>query len=489
MSGAVREESVDVRRRDEAVAGTVQRWLGNPLSRALLRLVTGRTEHGNRLNIALKKYAGEEVPEDLGFRDKLASMLIGFVIGRGSESFGVSPEEMKETLRDPIIRRGIANVIEGIAQYGIQRPYTSVAPFLVVWDYTRLCNLRCKHCYEDASPDADTSEELTTEEAKQVIDEFKEAGIVAIAFSGGEPLSRDDFFEVAKYAKDQGFFVSIATNGTLITREVANKLKDVVEYAEISLDGFEETHDEFRGIEGCWKRTCEGIRNSVEAGIDTCVALTATHYNLDEISELIEFAEKDLGARKAIIFNYIPVRKGREIIDEDLTPQERWGLLEDLYSKLLDEDNPMTLYSTAPQYAAVSWEFAHGPAIATHFTNEAAMQALQGRTKTLAQFLGGCGAGRLYCALEPNGDVEPCVFIPIKVGNIREQSLREIWQNSEVLDKIRDREHLEGCSDCDYKYICGGCRARAYAYYGDLQGPDPSCPENENYWKELKNKT
>jgi len=219
------------------------------------------------------------------------------------------------------------------------------------------------------------------------------------------------------------------------------------------------------------------------------VALTATHYNLEEIPELIKYVEKELGAKKAIVFNFIPVRKGREIIDQDLTPDERWSLLEDLYSKLLDENNSMTLYSTAPQYAAVSWEFAHGPAIATHFTNQASMEALRGRTKALAQFLGGCGAGTLYCALEPNGDVEPCVFIPITIGNIKDQPLGWIWRNSEVLEKIRNRDEFEGCGDCEYKYICGGCRARAYAYYGDLQGPDPSCPENEKYWGKLKNKT
>lgn len=484
MSEEVMKDTLEVGRRDEVVAGTVQRWLGNPISRYLLKVVTGRTEHGNRLDIALRDYAGDEVPEGLGFQDKLATMMIKFVINQGSESFGVDPEEMREKLKDPVIRRGLANVIEGIAQYGIQRPYTSIAPFLVVWNYTWACNQKCEHCYEDAGEFGE--DELTTEEVKRIIDEFEEEGVVAIAFSGGEPLMRDDIFEVAGYAKEKGFYVSIATNGTLITKDVAKKMKGIFDYAEISLDGFEETHDKFRGVEGSWKRTSEGIRNSVEEGIDTCVALTATHYNLDEIPDLIEFVEEDLKAERVIVFNYVPVRRGKEIIDEDLFPQERMGVLRDLYSRTLDKNCPLTCYSTAPQYSVVSWEFAHGPAMATHFTNEAAMKALQGRTKTLAQFLGGCGAGRLYCGLEPNGDVEPCVFIPIIIGNLREQSLREIWKNSEVLDKIRDRDKFEGCSECEYKYICGGCRARAYGYYGDLQAPDPSCSYNEKYWRELQ---
>lgn len=484
MQGKISEEALDVENREEAVAGTVERWLGNPISRKLLKFITGRTEHGNRLNIALKDYANDGLSRDLSLREKANSLLVRFFLDRGAESLGVTPERMKKSLSDPIVRRGVANVLEGIATYGVERPYTSVAPFLVVWDFTWGCNLSCKHCYENAGEIRD--DELSTEEAKQVIDEFRDAGVVAIAFSGGEPLVRDDLFEVAEYAGDQGFYVSLATNGTLITEDVAKRIKRIFDYVEISLDGFEETHDEFRGMEGAWKRTCRGIKNCVAEDIDTCVALTATHHNLDEIPALIEFVEKDLGAKKVIHFNYIPVRRGKDIVSDDLSPKERIDLLEDFYSRTVDSNCPMTFYSTAPQYSMVSWKFAQGPSIATHFTNEAALETLRGKTRSLAQFLGGCGAGRLYCALEPNGDVEPCVFIPIKIGNIREQSLREIWRNSEVLDKIRARDEFEGCGDCKYKYICGGCRARAYGYFGDLQAPDPGCPLNEEYWEEIQ---
>jgi len=110
---------------------------------------------------------------------------------------------------------------------------------------------------------------------------------------------------------------------------------------------------------------------------------------------------------------------------------------------------------------------------------------LKGRTKSLTEFIGGCGAGRLYCGMEPNGDIEPCVFIPIKVGNIKEQRLIDIWRNSPILKQIRNRDSFKGCGECEYKYICGGCRARAYAYFNDLQGPDPGCRLNERYWREI----
>lgn len=477
--------------RGEAVVGSVQRWLGNPVSKTLLRFVCGRSKcGGNRLDIALRRYGGEDVPCD--FWDRIAASVVKLFVNRGTNALGYSGESLKEHLKDPVIRRGMVNVLEGIARYGARRPFTSVAPFLVVWNYTKLCNLRCEHCYESAGPKA-MKDELTTEEAKRVIDEFEDAGVVAIAFSGGEPLMRKDIFEVVGHAKEKGFFTSVATNGTMITREVARKMKDVFDYAEISLDGFEEVHDKFRGVPEAWRRTCKGIKNSIAEGIDTCVALTATRYNFREIPKLVDFAENELGANRVILFNYVPVGRGKDIIDQDLSPQERHELLKYLYTRMMDSNCKLICYSTAPQYSMVSWEFAYGiysasGIVSTHFTSEAAMQALQGRTKSLADFLGGCGAGRLYCGLEPNGDITPCVFMPIKLGNIRKDHLRDVWHSSEVLWKLRNRDALEGCGACEYRYICGGCRARAYGYYGDVQAPDPGCVHNMRYWRELKRK-
>lgn len=441
------------------------------------------------MDIAIRKYIGEDVPGDV--RDKFASLVVKLVVDRGSNVFGYSGENLRERLKDPVIRRGMVNVLEGIARYGARRPFTSVAPFLVVWNYTKVCNLRCEHCYENAGPGA-ARDELTTEEAKRVIDEFEDAGVVAIAFSGGEPLMRRDIFEVVGYAKEKGFFTSIATNGTVITREVARRMKDVFDYAEISLDGFEEVHDKFRGVPGAWRRTCEGIKNSVAEGIDTCVALTATRYNLHEIPKLVDFAEQELGANRVIMFNYVPVGRGKDIVDQDPSPQERHELLKYLYTRMMKSNCNLVCYSTAPQYSIVSWEFAYGiytgGIISTHFTPRGTIRALQGRTKSLADFLGGCGAGRLYCGLEPNGDITPCVFMPIVLGNIRRDRLRDVWHSSEVLWKLRDRDALEGCGACGYRYICGGCRARAYGYYGDVQAPDPGCVHNLRYWRELKRK-
>lgn len=470
----------------DMVASIVNTWLGNPFSRLMLRWVSKRGKNGSRLDGALKRYAGYET--DSGFSDRIAYMVVRTALNKGAESFGIPKSEVREALKEPVVRRGLGNILEGIGKYGVMRPQLCAAPFLVVWDFTKQCNLRCKHCYENAGPLA-AKDELTTEEAKAVIDQLADIGVVAIAFSGGEPLIRKDFFEIARYASDRDFYVSVASNATLITPQIARKLREVgVDYIEISLDGFEKEHDGFRGVPGAWKKTCRGIKNCVKAGIDTCVATTVTHHNLKEIPKLVSFVEKELKANRMIFFNYVPTRRGKDIAKDDLTPEEREELLKLLYSRLIDSKCRLDVFSTAPQYARVAKEFASGPEIATHFTNRQAMEMLQGKTKTLSEFIGGCGAGRLYCGLEPNGDIQPCVFIPIKIGNMRENALREVWEKSDVLWRMRNRDRIKGCGECEYKYVCGGCRARAYGYFGDVAGPDPGCIKNARYWEEVRNK-
>ena len=466
----------------EMVAKTVNRWLGNPISRSFLRLAAGDTEEGPRLETLLRKYIGDNVRFH-GIRDRLGFRVVRFAIGRGSGSFGVTKEDMISGLREPIFRRAIVNILEGIAKFGVQRPQTASAPFLVVWGFTHCCNLRCEHCYED-SDGSFLPDELTTEEAKKAIDDFARAGVVAIAFSGGEPLMRKDFFEVARYAADRDFYVTMATNGTLVTPEVANKIKEAgVSYVEISLDGFEEQHDRLRRVPGAWKKACQGIRNCVAAGLDTCAATTVTRYNYKIMPKLMDFVEKELGANRMICFNFVPSRRGKYMAEQDITPEEREELLKLLYSKLAGNGCRLQTLSTAPQFSRVAQEFGgDGPAITTHFTNRSAAEALRGRAKYLGDFIGGCGAGRLYCGMEPNGDIEPCVFIPIIIGNVKRQGIREIWESAPELKKIRQREKFEGCGTCKYVCSCGGCRARAYGYFGDLAGPDPGCIRNRKYW-------
>jgi len=399
--------------------------------------------------------------------------ILNIILRLGSTTFGIDKETVRSSLKTPYVRKGLVNVLEGIGRYGVTRPQRLAAPFLVVWNFTNACNLKCKHCYQRA--DKHSSDELSTTEAKSIIDQLDDLNVSSIAFSGGEPLMREDFFEVAEYAAKRGLYVSVATNGTMLTENNVERLKESkISYVEISLDSSKPSlHDSFRGVRGSFNRTVEGIKNTVKAGLFTGVATVLTRENLYEIHEIIELT-KNIGVGRIIVFNFIPTGRGKEIVDIDLYPEQRENLLKYLYKEL--SSGSIEALSTAPQYARVCIQqsLANGQSMTapTHF---AAMD-LPRKTKQLAEFLGGCGVGRLYCAIQPNGLVTPCVFMPIVIGDLRKQSLREIWSTSTVLRDLSDREMLKGrCGRCLYKYICGGCRARAYAYHGDYLAPDPGC--------------
>lgn len=448
--------------------------LENPLFRFTIRFLSSHhLKNGeNYLKAALENFAGIK-NYNFSLTESFFSKIVSTAIGIGCIAFNVKRESVRETMKIPYFRKGLLNVLTGIGRYGVTKPQKIPAPFLVVWNYTNACNLRCKHCYQRA--DKPLPEELTTEEKLAIVDQLDEANVATIAFSGGEPLMHKDLFKVAKYAADKGLYVSIATNGVLLTKETVRKLKESgVNYIEVSLDGATgETHDSFRGVQGCFNIAIQGIKNSVEAGIFTCIATTATSYNLHEIPKIIELAKK-LGVRRVIVFNFIPTGRGKEAIHLDLTPLEREKLLRYLYTMLVKGE--VEVLCTAPQYSRVCLEqsFISGRDILspTHF----ASLNFHGRAKRISDFLGGCGAGRLYCAIQPNGLVTPCVFMPIVVGDLRKQKLQEIWLNSKVLNDLRNRNRLKGrCSHCRYRNICGGCRARAYAYYGDYLMPDPGC--------------
>ena len=251
---------------------------------------------------------------------------------------------------------------------------------------------------------------------------------MVIAFSGGEALMRKDFYEIASHAKKQHMHVALASNGTLITDEVAGKLTLAgVDYVEISIDGKNALHhDAMRGIPGAFDRTVSGIRNCIDAGIYTCIATTVTSDNYDQVGEIQQLSE-DLGAKRLMLFNFIPTGRGVEIVDKDITPCQREELLKFLLNRDLDGGH-IEVLSTAPQIARVAVEDERKKAVPMgHFHLG---EGLSGKTRALADFIGGCGAGRLYCSVEPTGNVQPCVFLPITVGNIREKPFLEIWHDS-----------------------------------------------------------
>ncbi|MEM2865201.1 MAG: radical SAM protein [Candidatus Bathyarchaeia archaeon] len=460
-------------------------FVENPVARSLLGGASGFCvrDGKSRLEVALELFSGVREKRDACLRCRLAAKLLNPVLGAGAKAFNVSMDEMRRTFRDPYWRRGLASVVKGLAYFGVRKPFVPGAPFQVVWEVTGVCNLRCKHCSASAGS---TAGDLSTGEALDAVEKLADMGVTIIAFSGGEPLIRRDIFQLARAAADHGVYVAMATNGTLITDAVADKLKEAgVEYLQISLDGASpETHDSFRGIPGSFQRTIEGIRRAVERDFFVNISTTVTRLNYREVPRIIELCE-GLRVDWFMFYNFIPTGRGRDIVDLDLTPREREELLKTLYER--NKESPMKLLSTAPQFARVALQVEgcrEAAVIPTHFYNI----ETKGRIEQLAEFIGGCGAGRFYFAMKPNGDLQPCVFFPLKLGNIKETNLDEMWRKNKVLLELRDKDLLQGhCGECPYRYNCGGCRARAYAYFGDHLAPDPGCINNEEaYLKALE---
>jgi len=436
-----------------------------------------------RLERVLGIYADVTEPEGAG--EKVHAKIVGKAIEKGGERFGASPDTIKDLFRDPYMRKGFAVIIRSIAEYGITVPQRLIAPFMIVWDFTEQCNLKCRHCYANATPHP-APDELSLEGKLNVVDQLDEAGVAAISFSGGEPLINKDFWKVAEYAASKGFYISVATNGTLISEKAAKRLKEVgVRYVEVSLDGPNaEIHDRFRGAERAFERAVKGIENARDAGLSTGIATAVTHYNLDKIPEMIELGRR-LRVDRFIVFNFIPTGKGKDMVKEDLDPDEREELMGYLYDEW--KRGEMQIFCTCPAYARVSIARKEGKVSPTHFAEMEIPEEFGGAAKALTEFIGGCGAGRIYCSIEHNGDIQPCVFMPIRIGNAREDGFVNVWKNSEVLNKLRDRdaENYAGHT-CAFRYVCGGCRARAYAYYGDILAPDPGCIIMGREWERIK---
>jgi radical SAM protein with 4Fe4S-binding SPASM domain len=488
----------------------------NPLLKSLISLFDKECPNdGSLLLNSLRYFLGEPVDLCLSCK-RITTKAAMPVYELGSRFLHVNRKFMRSQFTDKRYGeawfRGFGLMMKGVEKYGIRLPFTPAGPFEIVWNLTYQCNLKCKHCYEDAG--SKKCAELSTDQAKQVLDMLSKLvgiGLPALSFSGGEPLAREDFFEIAAYAKKRIGYVSLASNGTLITKEKARRLKDLrIDYIEISVDGATpEVHDAFRGIPNAFARSIEGVNNCMEECIDTCIATVVHKDNFAELERLIGLT-RQLGTR-FMHFNYIPTGRANANVQLDLTPDERLHVLETigkeiigLYLKRKEEelkDGKSSLrvdqfFSTCPQYASVTKELSrmHGEKFMVE-----AHYATQKGVENAANFLGGCGAGRLYCCLEPNGDLKPCVFFPTNkntvLGNILRDDFEEMWDKNPLLWQLRIRENLQdyvvngkemGCGTCPDQYICGGCRARAYSYFdGNVKKPDIGCIHNKPIWERM----
>lgn len=397
-------------------------------------------------------------------------------------SFNRDIETFRKELKNPTIRKIFRNAMRSLEEHGLGTPQIFADPLMIVWNYTNKCNLRCKHCYQSAGAKGKAGvKELTTEERLRVVDILAERDIPSLFFSGGEPLIEKDFFEIAEYAKKKGLYMSIATNGTLITDEVAERIADIgFGYVQVSIDAADPMkHDEFRGVPGMWKRAVDGIKTLIKHGVITCIAYTHTKDTHDEFRGILKLRE-ELGAYKVIVYNYIPV--GRGGFENDPTPEQRDELYRIMYDQL--DAGHHVIATTAPVMGAYCKMFQGDSVILAHYADLKVKEL-----GVIAEVIGGCGAGRAYAALQPDGTLTPCVYMPeVPLGNVLKDDFDYLWNGHPVIKTLRNYKE-NACGTCPYFAVCGGCRARAYQYFNDFLAPDPGCPFNkEHYYRFMEAK-
>jgi len=380
--------------------------------------------------------------------------------------------------------RGLVIVARSIAEFGLTVPQRFVAPLFAVWNFTNRCNLACKHCYQDSGGSA-LANELSLDEKLDLVDQMGAAHMPMLALSGGEPTISRDLLPVLERARSRGMHTTIATNGTTMTPALAAKLAQAgLRYVEISLDSVDPArHDAFRGSRGMWERAVAGAKAvAATEGLRLGIAMCVHRGNFHEVRDMIAFAEK-LGAGCFAHFNFIPVGRGLKMVSGDITPAQREELLDILNRKM--QEGGMGVISTAPQLGRVCLAGSAvegGRAACSHAGSGSGVKA-----RVVAKYLGGCGAGRTYVCIEPSGNVTPCVYLPHRVmGNVRQKPLIEIFRNSVFWEILNDRSHrLHHCEVCAFRNYCGGCRARADAYFGQLHAGDPGCVFNSKHWDAL----
>ncbi|HWI54837.1 MAG TPA: putative heme d1 biosynthesis radical SAM protein NirJ2 [Desulfobacteria bacterium] len=322
---------------------------------------------------------------------------------------------------------------------------------IVSWNTTNQCNMYCDHCYRDAG--AKANEELNTEEGKALLDEIKKAGFKIMIFSGGEPFMRSDIFELVEHSKKLGLITVFGTNGTFITPEVAQRLKALgVDGVGISLDSLDkEKHNKLRKLEGAWEGAVQGMKNCRDAGLPFQIHTTLMDWNWNEAEAITDFAI-ELGAKAHHFFFLVPTGRAKNIEEESLRAEQYEDILTRIMKKQQEVDIELKP-TCAPQFMRIA--------------KQMGMDLRFGR---------GCLAGTSYCIIGPKGKVQPCAYMDMEVGNVRETPFSQIWADSEVFKKLRTMEYSGGCGSCGFKKLCGGCRARAAFYNeGDYMAEEPWC--------------
>jgi radical SAM protein with 4Fe4S-binding SPASM domain len=361
---------------------------------------------------------------------------------------------------------------------------------LVFWELTARCNLKCCHCRAEAQDDF-VAGELSTAQVLAVARDIRAAGDPILILTGGEPLVRQDFFEIAKGCAGLFSRVALATNGTMVDDAMARRIRDAgIQRVSVSLDGATAaTHDAFRGVPGSFDATVGGYDALMRVGVPVQVNATVARNNIGEVDALLQF----LLERKAAafhVFALVPVGCGAQISEEArLSSQQMEEFLRWLFTKSLELRDRIHIKATcAPQYYRIMREVCKEKGVPLpgapqgHGTGAAAGRPPaaggpgHGAANGMEAMTRGCLAGSAVCFLSRIGDVQPCGYLPLRVGNVLQKPFGEIWRDAAEFAALRDPGQLKGkCGRCGYRTVCEGCRARAYAATSDFMSADPDC--------------
>lgn len=335
---------------------------------------------------------------------------------------------------------------------------------LVAWELTRSCNLACVHC-RAAAQDRPYEGELSTAECMRVMDEIAEVARPIVILTGGEPLLRPDAFELARYGNAKGFRMTMATNGTLLTPEIVGEMRaSGIQRISISLDGATAaSHDAFRKVPGAFEGALRGIGMARGAGLDFQINTTITHANIEEFPRIHELVVS-LGAVAHHMFMLVPMGRGKDLEEGAIGAEQYEKALHWFYDQ--KDKAPLQLKATcAPHYYRIMRQRARDEGREINF-----------ETFGLDAVTRGCLGGTSFVFISHVGQVQPCGYLEVEAGNVREQSFGDIWKNSRVFNDLRDLKKYGGkCGRCEYIRSCGGCRARAYENTGSYLSEEPLC--------------
>ncbi len=343
-------------------------------------------------------------------------------------------------------------------------PQESSAPRLVAWEVTRSCNLNCVHC-RAAAERGPYPGELSTEKGFEILDQIADVGKPIVILTGGEPLLRKDIFDLALHGTRLGLRMVMAINGTLVTPEIAEKIKaSGIQRVSVSLDGANaEDHDRFRKVQGAYRSSLQGIEVLKKAGVEFQANTTITRHNIEQAQDILDSVIR-MGAAAHHIFLLVPTGRAKELTNQEIDALEYEKIL--LWFNDMQRKVPIHLKATcAPHFYRVLRQEAHKRG-----------EKVTYETHGLDAVTRGCLGGISFCFVSYEGIVQPCGYLELNCGDLKGATFREVWENSGVFRKLRDFSAYQGkCGRCEYVKVCGGCRARAYEGTGDFMAEEPLC--------------